>query len=247
MASKHSDLQSAGGEEMVWLHVSHSNLKNHLSQLRFSLHTPLAAVKERLSQNSGTAAGSMLLQLFDESDHKICDMIDDTRVLGFYSASEGFRIHIVDLDPTSCTANGWLEDTSLVEKYTITDADYDKREDTFRKFKEKKMAEGQIWNQHKTDEGVSEEMAQSIHVGDRCEVNPGGKRGIVMFVGLAESLGSGHWIGVQYDEPIGKHDGTVKGTRYFCCPAGHGVMLRLDKVQVGDYPELDPFDDTDEI
>ncbi|MCO5608089.1 hypothetical protein L7F22_062295 [Adiantum nelumboides] len=106
-------------------------LKNHLSQLRFSLHTPLAAVKERLSQNSGTAVGSMLLHLFDESDDKVCDMINDTRVLGFYSALEGFCIHVVDLDPTSCTTNGWHEDTSLVEKYTITNVDYDKREDTF--------------------------------------------------------------------------------------------------------------------
>lgn len=232
---------------MVWLHISHSNLKNHSSQLRFSLHTSIEAIKERLSQNSGTAVGSMLLQLFDESDHKLDDMVDDKKLLGFYSPLDGYRIHIVDLDPASCTANGWLEDTSLVEKYTITDEEYDKREDTFRKFKEKKIAEGQIWNQHKADENAFEEMAQSIHVGDRCEVNPGGKRGVVMFVGLAEGLGSGQWIGVQYDEPVGKHDGMVKGTRYFQCPAGHGVMVRPDKVQVGDYPELDPFDEVEEI
>ena len=44
-------------------------------------------------------------------------------------------------------------------------------------------------------------------VGDRCEVELGGKRGVVMFVGKAETLGPGFWIGVQYDEPVGKHDG----------------------------------------
>jgi tubulin-folding cofactor B len=34
----------------------------------------------------------------------------------------------VDLDPSSFTSSGWLEDTSLVEKYTIGDEEYDKRE-----------------------------------------------------------------------------------------------------------------------
>jgi len=43
-------------------------------------------------------------------------------------------------------------------------------------------------------------------VGDRCEVEPGAKRGTVKFVGRAEALGLGFWVGVQYDEPLGKHD-----------------------------------------
>lgn len=42
---------------------------------------------------------------------------------------------------------------------------------------------------------------------DRCEVEPGAKRGTVKFVGRAEALGCGFWVGVQYDEPLGKHDG----------------------------------------
>lgn len=47
----------------------------------------------------------------------------------------------------------------------------------------------------------------AIKVGDRCQVEPGEKRGVVKFVGQAETLGPGFWIGVQYDEPLGKHDG----------------------------------------
>lgn len=247
MATTHAGLQNVGDGGIVSLHVSHSNLKHHSGQLRFSLHTSIEAVKERLSLNSGTAVGGMLLQLFDESDQKICDMADDSRPLGFYSPMDGYRIHIVDLDPASFTANGWLEDTSLVEKYTITDENYDRREDTFRKFKEKKIAEDSSWTNRKIDESCMEDLAALIHVGNRCEIDPGGKRGVVMFVGKADTLAPGYWIGVQYDEPIGKHDGVVKGKRYFSSPAGHGVMVRPDKVKVGDYPELDPFDDVDEI
>lgn len=44
-------------------------------------------------------------------------------------------------------------------------------------------------------------------MGDRCQVEPGEKRGIVKYVGRAESLGPGYWVGIQYDEPLGKHDG----------------------------------------
>jgi len=39
-----------------------------------------------------------------------------------------FRLHVVDLDPTSISSGGWLEDTSLVEKYEISDEAYNKRQ-----------------------------------------------------------------------------------------------------------------------
>lgn len=45
----------------------------------------------------------------------------------FCVAFKRFRLHIIDLDPSSVTTGGWLEDTSLVEKYTISEEDYAKR------------------------------------------------------------------------------------------------------------------------
>lgn len=44
-------------------------------------------------------------------------------------------------------------------------------------------------------------------IGDRCLVEPGDRRGIVKFVGHADTLAPGFWIGIEYDEPLGKHDG----------------------------------------
>ena len=67
-------------------------------------------------------------------------------------------------------------------------------------------------------------------MGDRCEVNPGGKRGEVKFVGRIPAIAPGWWIGVQYDEPVGKNDGTCKGKRFFECPPNFGGFLRPDKV-----------------
>ena len=85
------------------------------------------------------------------------------------------------------------------------------------------------------------EEAQAMKVGDRCEVYPGGKRGSVQFVGKIPAIAPGWWIGVQYDEPVGKNDGSVKGARFFRCPPNYGGFLRPDQVVVGDFPEEDIF------
>ncbi|KAH9330040.1 hypothetical protein KI387_002148, partial [Taxus chinensis] len=167
----------------------------------------IGAAKERLWKNCGTAVDSMLLQLFDDNDKKVSDMSEDSRPLGFYSPHDGYRIHVVDLDPSSVTAGGWLEDTSLVEKFSISEDAYGKLDGTFRKFKESLISQNPSMPQSKIADDYMEDIAVNIKVGDRCEVDPGGKRGVVMFVGRAETLSPGFWVGVQYDEPIGKHDG----------------------------------------
>lgn len=39
-----------------------------------------------------------------------------------------YRLHVIDLDPSSVSSGGWLEDTSLVEKYSISEEAYSKRD-----------------------------------------------------------------------------------------------------------------------
>jgi tubulin-folding cofactor B len=80
----------------------------------------------------------------------------------------------------------------------------------------------------------------------RCQVSPGGRRGIVRWTGELEGK-PGWWVGVELDEPVGQNDGALMGIRYFVCTAGekHGCFVRGSNVQVGDFPERDVLDEDD--
>ncbi|XP_020539303.1 tubulin-folding cofactor B isoform X2 [Jatropha curcas] len=197
------------GDDSVLLRVTHSNLKTFSASVRFSLQSTVESVKEKLWKKCGTAVNSMSLELYDDTNSKISDLTDDFRPLGFYSPLDGYRLHVIDLDPSSITSGGWLEDTSLVEKYTISEEAYEKLGGTFRKFKEKIVSQNPSAFEPKVTDSYMEDLCANIKVGDRCEVEPGEKRGVVKFVGRAESLAPGFWVGVQYDEPLGKHDGML--------------------------------------
>ena len=55
------------------------------------------------------------------------------------------------------------------------------------------------------------------------------------------------WVGVDLDEPVGKHAGSVLGKCYFTAQGSkHGTFVKPSNVTCGDFPELDPFDDDDD-
>ncbi|KAI0519685.1 hypothetical protein KFK09_007140 [Dendrobium nobile] len=232
-----------GGDKTVLLRVTHSNIKDFSSEVRFDLEMSVEAAKEKLWKKCGTSVDSMLLVLYDDAGSKICDLSDNARPLGFYFPLNGYHIKVIDQDPSSVSSGGWLDDTSLVEKYKISEEAYNKLNSNFRKFKEKMLSQNAMTHEKKLPENYVDDLCKSIKVGDRCEVEPGEKRGVVKFVGKVENRGPGFWIGIQLDEPLGKHDGMVNGKRYFECLPQHGIFLRPEKVKVGDYPERDPFDE----
>eukprot|EP00892_Ulva_mutabilis_P007359 jgi/Ulvmu1/4996/UM021_0013.1 len=251
-------------DSTVLLHVTHSNLRAEFVELRFDKHATVDSLKNKLVSHVGTSPSAMMLELMDSQGNLIARLTDSTKKLGFYSPKDGFILHVNDLDPTSVTADGWLEDVSKVEKYVMSDSEYAKRENTYRKYKESKLAEDPDWTleremaqragkdapapgQKVTDPDHLSAEAALIAVGSRCQVLLGARRGTVRFVGKVKELAPGYWVGVEYDEPVGKHDGVVKGVRYFECPSNHGVVLRPDKIEVGDFPEIDLLGSDDEL
>lgn len=150
-------------------------------------------------------------------------------------------------------------DVSAVKKFEITTEEYNKlpgiylalTSDSVRAYKERNKI-GRFADIDPEQEALKqEEFAQEaslIAVGNRCVVDVSSmeKRATVKFVGKTE-FKLGYWVGVEYDEPVGKNNGTVQGKQYFACTSKHGAMVRPGSVTVGDYPEEDLFGSDDEM
>lgn len=268
--------------------------------------------------NSGSKNSQQQQQQFQNYDSKsqqnrttTIELSNDEAKLGYYSPSDGMRLHVIDTDPTSLSANGWLEDVSKVEKYVMSDEAYEKREGTYRQWARKKREEDPTWTLQKeqqklrnqqrngtttnnnidnSDDAIaaarekmlttyaSYECVRHVVSGSRCEVNPGGKRGVVCFIGkvkdttqtgakeeeekgdeekqdveevadkdvidMPPSLPSGYWVGVKFDEPVGKNDGKTPCGKILIpeCPPMHGSFCRPDRVTCGEeFTEIDEF------
>ena len=74
-----------------------------------------------------------------------------------------------------------------------------------------------------------------VRVGDRVmvkDVLPSrGCKGVVRFVGSVDFVDDmTKWFGVELDEPLGRHDGTVQNVRYFAANKDHGVFVTQSRV-----------------
>ncbi|XP_075692134.1 tubulin-folding cofactor B [Rhinoderma darwinii] len=222
-----------------------SSLNTFTAEKRLDRGITLAELKCKLELVVGSPASCMDLQLFSTDNTFIQNLDQDDALLGSYPVDDGCRIHVID---KSGAKAGEYEDVSRVEKFEISQEAYDKRSDSVRsflkknrmgKFNEEEAVQKAAEQQQKLEEETL--AAEAITSGSRCEVRVVGqptKRGTVMYVGLTD-FKPGVWVGIKYDEPLGKHDGSVEGKRYFTCSLKYGAFVKPQFVVVGDFPEED--------
>ncbi|RNF05495.1 tubulin-specific chaperone [Trypanosoma rangeli] len=226
---------------VVRVSLTHSSSGMRVPEKRYDLSQTIASVKANIATHFATPPDQMHLQLLDDRGVKVESNMADDKQLGYYQCRDDFVIHVVDIRPTQQIAN--FEDLSQVEKYEISEEAYSKREDNARAFRQLMMARQReeaeragISTAKEQDADSYKEKADAIHVDDRCQCQPGDRLGTVRFVGRVATLKPGYWIGVEFDEPVGKGDGCAKGTRVFQCQPNYGGFLRPDQVTVGDFP-----------
>ena len=142
-----------------------------------------------------------------------------------------------------------LDDVSRIQKYQMSDEDYEKREKSYRAWKREKLAADPNWRppsissaprpagspQMNPEDFADPACCAGIEVGMRCSISPGDRRGCVGFVGPVEGLAAGWWVGVRLDEPLGKNSGSVGGKAYFEAEDKHGSFIRPVLVSVGEH------------
>eukprot|EP00730_Choanoeca_flexa_P014598 TRINITY_DN6440_c0_g1_i1.p1 TRINITY_DN6440_c0_g1~~TRINITY_DN6440_c0_g1_i1.p1 ORF type:complete len:448 (+),score=83.22 TRINITY_DN6440_c0_g1_i1:93-1436(+) len=77
---------------------------------------------------------------------------------------------------------------------------------------------------------TSRSEASSLEVGDKVSI-ANNRRGVVKYLGTVH-FASGTYAGVQLDDPLGKHNGTVDGQTYFTCKQYYGVMVPVHQVKI---------------
>ncbi|KAG1799591.1 CAP Gly-rich domain-containing protein [Suillus variegatus] len=205
------------------------------SERRFDLHVTIQQLKAKLELITGIPVQNQKILSFAQLD-------DDAKPLGYYGVRDFQTIKIIDTNP-STSFTGQLSDVSQVEKFELSDDAYAQRTDSVLAYKQRHK----VGRFAPPSTEPTPEPTVNIPIGSRCEVEstePGlNKRGAVRFFGQTE-FAAGLWVGVEYDEPMGKNDGSLKGVQYFTCRPNYGVFVRPAKVTVGDFPveEID-FDD----
>ena len=247
-------------EGVVQVLLTHSNIPQSFPDIRLDLHLTVEKVKERFKLHIGTPVDHQRLILKDNG-RVIGELTDNSKMLGFYSVVSGNELHVIDTDPYSLSRGGGLTDVSLVEKYRMDDETYNKRSGTMREWIREKRAKDPNYKlkpkgittmgaaappgtSEKENEGPPPgiESVEGVSIGDRCEIQPGARRGTVRWVGESEVLKPGYWVGVQLDEPLGLNNGTIKGTQLFECGENFGSMVRGKNCIVGEFPELNLLD-----
>ncbi|XP_076165719.1 tubulin-binding cofactor B [Ptiloglossa arizonensis] len=235
--------------DFVNLSITTSNQQSYCVERRFQKGITIDEFKGKLELVTGGNPVTMIIEVYDKNSKLICKLDDGQRLLGSYPIDDGMRVHVID------NFSRTEENLNNVEKFEISEEEYAKRADTVKAFLEKnKLGK---YNEEKMKKKVEEKSqeeeaeaaaAQLCQVGDRCEVcvpNQPKRRAIIMYVGKTE-FKEGWWIGVKYDEPLGKNDGTVNGKKYFECLPKYGGFVKPIHIKVGDFPE-EEFDLDEEI
>lgn len=244
------------------------------SERRISLGWTIDQLRHKLEQFTGIPPSQQTLQLFTTATSptpfttiRAGTLTDnESGPLGKLPGLTAYsRIVVIDARPPGAREN--YNDVSQVEKFVMSENDYEKRNDTVLAWKKRNhlgrfAAEGGAAGSDDNSSTAKQEEIElaeiadrGIKVGARCQITEGSRRGTVRYVGKIPEIPAAqpaqlYWVGVELDEPLGKNDGSIKGVRYFQASHNHGAFVKPALVEVGDFPsELDDLldDDDDEL
>lgn len=197
---------------------------------------PLSDLKYRLEPITGVPPSNQILEIHSSrTDHEqqaslpgsgpfpsstrstlILDVPQNStleeRSLEELGVVDGMGLKVLDTRPKELIQT--YTDESLVEKYVMDDTTYASRQDTVLAFKQRnklgRFDPAKDANSSTTSEDTP--LPNDMVKGARCQVDLSGsgnnkRKGTVRHTG-GTKFAPGTWIGVEYDEPVGKNDGS---------------------------------------
>lgn len=228
--------------DFVEICISNSSNEYVCMQKRFSKALTIIEFKGKLEMIVGGSSGSMTLQLLTSKGQHVCNLDNDDALLGSYPIETGMTVHVI-ADISQNIPNE-------AESLSMSTEEYNKRTNTLHNFlqnnklgKYDEKYQKELEEQNRIKQIALEEKLESLKIGGRCLVQVSGqpsRKGTVLYKGDVEGL-NGPYVGVKYDEPLGKNDGSFNGKRYFECAMKYGGFVKPLNVEAGDFPE-DEFD-----
>ncbi|KAI6778770.1 Cell polarity protein-like protein [Emericellopsis cladophorae] len=230
---------------------------NSASERRITPSWTIGQLKARLEPITGVPPPSQTLSL-KTSDGQVIPIEasdEENTQLSAFPLQAYAELRVGDTRPPGAREN--YTDTSAVDKYVMPEEEYEKKSDSVRAWKKAQQLgrfDPNAPDQEQARIAALEADIAQRHIthGRRCRV--GGddtRRGVVKYVGEVNEIpnGAGPWVGVQLDEPAGKNDGSIQGTRYWgeASSMKHGIFVRPERVEVGDFEALDDLEDMEEI
>ncbi|KAI1340117.1 CAP-Gly domain-containing protein [Xylariaceae sp. FL0016] len=231
--------------------------ENSSSERRITPSWSITQLRTKLEPITGIPPSCQRISLKTSNNQAVpIEAADEDQTFLFsYPLAPYAELHITDTRPASARLN--LNDTSGVEKYIMPEEEYEKKTDSVLAWKKAERLgrfnpDAPSLEKAKIDASYQEVESRGIEVGKRCRI--GGedtRRGVIKFVGEVKEIpGSlGAWVGVHLDEPVGKNDGSIGGVRYWASETQlkHGVFVKPERVEVGDWPVLNDLEDMEEI
>ncbi|ELR01702.1 hypothetical protein VC83_00934 [Pseudogymnoascus destructans] len=229
---------------------------NSSSERRITPSWTIGQLKSKLEAVTGVPPLSQRITLRVNQQGIPVEAADEENTqLATFPLAPYAELHVADTRPRGARPN--FTDASTVEKYVMPAEEYEQKSDSVLAWKKAQKLgrfnpDAPTIEEAKIKAYQTEIDSRGIAVGKRCRVGgDDSRRGEIMYVGDVEEIpGSlGSWVGVRLDEPVGKNDGSVGGTRYWGEEGGpkHGVFVRPERVEVGDWEPVDDLDDMEEI
>ncbi|KAI9815729.1 MAG: hypothetical protein M1827_002125 [Pycnora praestabilis] len=231
--------------------------ENSGSERRITPAWSISQLKTKLESVTGIPPSSQRLTLrLPNQQGIIIEAPDEEGVqLARYPLQPYAEINVTDTRPPS--ARPHLPSASSVPKYEMPSSEYEQRSDSVLAYKKANKLGRFDPNAPEIEkarlERLEEEVEErGIQLGLRCRVDTSDvRRGTIKHVGPIPEIPSHNpksvWIGVEFDEPVGKNDGSIGGKKYFDCREKNGVFVRPDRVEVGDWPILNDLEEMEEI